>query len=161
MSNITHSKFYEHTLKLYEELDKRGKMGDDGVKVFDGSKVAAFRSLGISQAYYSRMFKALTELGCVEQVRRGTSHTTSILRLHHPPDPDDLKEVYASLLTKPDPTDTLRQEMEVLQRRLPSIDLNSFIVSVDRRLVDLERRLSEVERLAGEVTQIGSTEEQE
>ena len=135
---------YEHMNKMYLYLDDNATEN-----VFEGSKVEAFRALKISQAYYTPVFDSLTELGCIEQVQRGNSGRPSRIVLHKPPDLDEFNERYTKLLTTPKPHDTLQQQIDDVRRRLPDIDLNSYIVSLDNRLTDIEARLSEVEQLQG------------
>jgi hypothetical protein len=140
-------KLYDHALAMYRELERQAEPLAKGATLrFEGSKVQAFRAIGISQSYYSPIFDALTELGCIEQVQRGASHLPSVILLHHPPDSDEFAEIYHVALTKPKPLDTLRQEMEDLRRRLPEIDVKSFVISLDARLTDIEGRLARLEQ---------------
>jgi hypothetical protein len=138
---------YEHALSVYNELQNRaGEPDKHGKMRFEGSKVEAYRAVGVSQAYYSQIFDSLTELGCIEQVRRGASGHPSVIVLHYPPDPGAFAEVYRAVLTKPHPLDTIREELDELRRRLPDIDINSFIISLDARLTEYEGRLARLEQ---------------
>lgn len=140
-------KLYEHTLAMYNELRNRAEPLDNGDTMrFEGSKVEAFRAIGVSQAYYSPIFDALTELGCIEQIQRGASRLPSVILLHHPPESEDFAAIYHVALTKPTPLDTIRQEVDDLRRRLPEIDVKSFIVSLDARMTDIESRLARLEQ---------------
>lgn len=142
-------KLFEHATSVYNELAQRARLDNgeiDGTLRFEGSKVEAFRAVKISQMYYTPIFDLLTELGCIEQVRRGTSSQPSVIVLHKPPVLEEFTASHTKVLTKPTPLDTLRQQIEDMRRRLPDIDLNSYILSLDTRLSDLEARLSKIEQ---------------
>lgn len=148
-------KLYEHALAMYNELASRAALDKAGTLRFEGSKVEAFRAIGVSQSYYSSIFDALTELGCIEQVQRGASHLPSVILLYHPPEREAMTETYSVAapvhvdLTKPISLDTLSQEVRELQGRLPDIDVKSFILSLDARLTDIEGRLARLEQGGG------------
>lgn len=141
-------KLFDHIVATYDELAKHA-LDKDGKLTFEGSKVEAYRSVNLSQSYYTPIFDALTEMGCIEQVQRGFARTPSVIVLHKRPVLSEFEGMYRGVLTKPTKLDTLRQQIENLDRRLPSIDLNGYILSLDQRLSDIEARLSRVERHQG------------
>ena len=133
---------------MYDELENRATLDSDGRMKFEGSKVEAFRVLSVSQGYYTEIFDSLTEMGCIEQARRGAGHQPTVIYLHHKPTIDEFTEIYRGVLTKPSPLDTIRQQINDVNRRLPDIDLKGFILSLDQRLGAIEKRLEQVERKA-------------
>lgn len=141
-------KLFDHIVATYDELAKHA-LDKDGKLTFEGSKVEAYRSVNLSQSYYTPIFDALTEMGCIEQVQRGFARTPSVIVLHKRPVLSEFEGMYRGGLTKPTKLDTLRQQIENLDRRLPSIDLNGYIISLDQRLSELEARLSRVEQHQG------------
>jgi hypothetical protein len=132
---------FGHMAAMYGELESRAEPHENGTLRFEGSKVDAFRGLKISQGYYSTIFDSLTEMGCIEQVRRGSGGQGSVILLHHPPVFDEYTSIYRTRLTRPTPLDMIRQQVSDMQRRLPDIDLNSFLLSLDQRLTEIEERL--------------------
>jgi len=145
--NETPTIFY-HMTRMYDELESRAALDSDGKLKFEGSKVEAFRALNVSQGYYTEIFDSLTEMGCIEQVRRGAGHQGTVIFLHHKPTMDQFTQIYRGVLTKASPLDTIRQQINDVNRRLPDIDLKSFILSLDQRLGAIEARLDQIERKA-------------
>jgi hypothetical protein len=140
-------KVFEYALQLYRNLEAESKDG-----LWEGSKTAAFRNLGVSQSYYSRIYGTLQELGCIEQIHKGAGEgfgRASVLRLHHAPEIEPFGSTYAARkrqrLTIVTQVDTLRQDVEQLKGRLPEIDLNRYILSFEQRLTDIESRLAAIE----------------
>lgn len=146
---ISNAKLLDHCTTVYRALEKRAERDGTDKLVFEGSKVDAFREAKISQGYYSLIFDVMTEAGWIEQTRRGGGRNPSLIVLHRAPVAEELEQVYLSPLTKSTPLDTIRQQMEVLARRLPSVDVDSFIVSLDHRLTAIEARLDKIERRRG------------
>lgn len=146
MSDNAVPTIFVHMARMYDELENRSSLDSDGKMKFEGSKVEAFRALNVSQGYYTEIFDSLTEMGCIEQVRRGAGHQATVIYLHHKPTMDEFTSIYRGVLTKPSPLDTIRQQMESMNRRLPDIDLKGFILSLDQRLGAIEARLDKIER---------------
>lgn len=143
---ISNEKLIEHASVVYAALESRAKLDTDDRLVFEGSKVDAFREAKVSQGYYSMIFDTLIQAGCIEQVRRGGGRTPSLIVLHKPPSVGDFARIYQTPLTKPTPLDTLREQMDLLARRLPKVDVDSFIIRLDQRLTAIEARLDKIER---------------
>jgi hypothetical protein len=142
---------YEHALALYNELGKSVVHIPGSPLKFEGSLVAVFRALAISQSYYSPLFHTLKELGCIEVLvaARGGGGRPSQVLLHYPPDPDDFAAAWATRLTKTkvSPIMDLQLQINLIERRLPDIDLTEWILSIEQRLHSLEDTLREVQRL--------------
>ena len=47
-------------------------------RLFEGSGMQIVKRLGLSDAYYSKIFDVLKEMGCVEQLKRGGGSSQSI-----------------------------------------------------------------------------------
>jgi hypothetical protein len=152
MTEITPA-IFKHMEHMYDELEDRAAPLDSGDTVgngntlrFEGSKVEAFRALKISQGYYSKIFDALTEMGCIEQIQRGSGKQGSIILLHKRPVLDEYAGMYKSRLTRPTQIDILRQRVNDMNRRLAGYDLNDMFLSLHQRLDQLEARLDKIER---------------
>lgn len=130
-------RIFQHVLALYTHLNEQAKNG-----IFTGSKVAAFRAINVSQGYYSQLYGALEEMGCIETlvIGRGGGKPTEV-RLHYPPELDKFQEIYAKALTKPNSYDMLRQELKLLQGRLPDIDIPAVLLDFEQRISALEKSL--------------------
>lgn len=137
---------FNHMERVYDELVSRAALDNGGTVKFEGSKVEAFRAVGVSQGYYTQIFESLTEMGCIEQVRRGAGHFGTIMLLHHRPEYEAFSEIYQKRLTKSRPLDTIQQQLNDMQRRLPEVDIQSFMISLDQRLAEIEARLEQIER---------------
>ena len=100
-------RLFEHALALYEYLEAHA----DADGIYNGTKSEAFRSVRISQTYYSPIWFSLHELGCVETLSVGGHGRPSRIKLNHTPDADKFQAVYDRGLTKPSRYDTLEQQM--------------------------------------------------
>lgn len=135
-------RLFQHALALYNQLLSEASEEC----VFEGSLVAAFRAIGVSQSYYSVLYGALKELGCIEVVRSGRGGgASSRVILHHPPDLEAFQARYTGGLTKREPHGILGQRLENIEGRLPNIDLHSYIVETERRLESLEKQVTDLE----------------
>ena len=129
-------RLFQHTLALYEKMVSESNNGE-----WTGSLVGVFRSLGISQSYYSPIYKALKEIGSIEVVHSGRGGgARSRVKLHKPPTLDEFTAIYKSPLTSNTRYDTLERRIETLEGRMPDIDLASYIVSLEERLQTLENQ---------------------
>jgi hypothetical protein len=111
----------DYAIRLYEELDRRAFDVPDG-RVFEGSKVEAFRATQISQGYYSLLFNQLVELGCIETLRKGGRHRPSIVLLYGAPNREQLAQNYRTRLTKPQTIDTMREWVSQLESRIERLE---------------------------------------
>lgn len=138
---------FERALKVYETLDSHATMVN-GSKMFEGSKASAFDASGVSRAYYTQVFDSLVESGSITEHRRGggTRGPTTI-ELLSPPTRESFVEVgrRKRLTTSDSRAKILEQRVEDLNRRLPTIDLNSYIVAQEARIRGIEARLNVLE----------------
>ena len=143
MSDIPNPKLYDHTLALYSELDKLAIVdtADTARKIFTGSRVEVFRSLGVSQAYYTTMFAILEEMNCVEYLHRGRSGQPSVMALYHAPTLNEWQDAYKRPLTKGGSSSNMESRVKLLEGRLAGIDLGSALVNFEERLTAIELQL--------------------
>jgi hypothetical protein len=82
------SRLYEHTTALYHALDAAATtepMNGSDARVFRGSIVKAFRSLGISQSYYSEVRRGLLKSESISILQQGSRGIQSVIVLHKEP----------------------------------------------------------------------------
>lgn len=135
MSNVT----FTYACKLYDELAKDATVGEGEYDVFTGSRVGVFRSLNISQTYYTPIYSALEETGCLELLERGRAGFPSVMALYHPPDEDEFTVAFKRNLTKTRSPSILDQRVSNLEGRLGETDLSSVLVNFEQRIAALER----------------------
>lgn len=130
---------FEKIERLYQALNaEKGKKSEKG-KVIHVQRTKVFDSLGISRGYYSILYNALEDMGCIEHVRRGTQGKPSEMILYHPPTKEqyDPKRARQSLTSR-SPHANLAQRVEIIERRLDGIDIKEAIVALDQRIRALE-----------------------
>lgn len=85
----------DHILAVYDYMDEHS-IDKNGDPIYEGKTTEIIRVLGLSNNYYTPIFRYLTGGNYVTQIRRGGGGATSIYQLNGRPDPDDFDE----LLTK-------------------------------------------------------------
>ena len=132
---------FTHLTTLYGVLKVQSENG-----TFTGSKTDVYvHDAKLPPAYYTQLFYYLTEMGCIDQTQRGARGRPSIIRLVKEPTREDFDAVYVPTrfrrqvnLTEGKSIDTLQEEVDELRRRIPNIDMTSWIASVEARLSQLE-----------------------
>lgn len=129
---------YQRLVKLYNVVDANAKDG-----TFEGSKTRLYEETRLSMKHYPRLWKLLEEMGCIQQLQRGTAQSPTIIKVVHPPTPQDFERVDGSVvgLTPPDSLDTLRKKVATLEERIPPINLARTLVSLDDRIAQIEDHL--------------------
>jgi hypothetical protein len=140
---INYELLHERAFELYEHMSVQSTPGRPGEHIFTGSVTDEFRKLNVAQGEYSRLLRALKETGSVEVIQRGNAGRPSIVRLLHAPKLEEITQL--TELTPAGKPGKLEQRVENVERRLPDIDLNRYIVSLGSRLDDIERRLTSIE----------------
>jgi hypothetical protein len=82
-------KLFEHIVEVYAIMDGAPTTelsGDGHTKIAYVRGVELILNLGLSNSYYSPIFNALKEMGCIEQLERGRSARPSVYRLIKQPD---------------------------------------------------------------------------
>lgn len=133
---------FDHAMKLWNALDDLPFEKKREGKLVEVRKTHIFRELGISQTYYSPIWGALEQAGCIEVVEKGTHGRPSRMILYRPPSEDTFS---VEVLTQPREPDILRQRVENIERRLDGVDLKGSIVSLKRQLDELSVRMRELE----------------
>lgn len=140
-----HPKLFDHAVDLYGRF--AAKADKDGV--FTGYKRDIMQGFPVSPTYYTKVYKALLDMECILEVQTGNARQPSILRLVDVPELERFREVRGRKpLTRRPSITTMASDIEVLQRRLPSIDLSQYIANLEGRLIELEKRLTTLEGAA-------------
>ena len=132
-------KLFKHLTALYNEY---AITAHDGV--FTGSQREVFDKLELSNAYNPILHRALREMGCIEMIQRGAGPKPTILKLIQSPQIEQFREWNKTAdgersLTPRVSLDTVRQEIRLVERRLPEgIDLPKWILGVEGRLQRIE-----------------------
>lgn len=132
-------KLFQHLTNLYNHLANES-VND----VWTGSQRDAFdKTLGLSSAYNPILYRALREMGCIEVVQRGHGRKPTILKLLRNPQITEFDEWKQTAkverpLTSRTSVSTIEQRLNLLEKRLPNIDLASWVIGVEGRLARLE-----------------------
>lgn len=134
------SRTYIYLAQLYQSMKAESADG-----VYEGKVVETFQGLNISMAYYTQLFNALKELGCIELIDRGVRGRPTKYRLHGEPTEDAYTGRYgAEGLTvgvKPAtiPLSELEQRVKNMERRLQGLDIKEIFLDHEQRIVKLEK----------------------
>lgn len=143
--SVTHAvepRGFLRAVKLYEALERESADGE-----FVGSKTRVYEDTGMSMKYYPILWQLLTTMGCIEQTQRGNPAQPTRIKLFGPPKLETYDTANETVvLTRGDTMDTLRAKVASIEGRLPNIDLNRFLFSLDSRLTRIEERLTEIEK---------------
>lgn len=137
---------YEHALSFYQSLENEAKeesIDEAKLLIFRGSITRAFRRLGISQAHYSPVRKALIELGSISIIQQGARNRDSVVALHHRPDADEF-QVTKDRLTPNLSVATLQQQVSDLQRSMGGLNVVELAINFEKRLRELEREVQRI-----------------
>jgi hypothetical protein len=141
---------FEYTCQYYKLLEEDAQeeiVRGAPVSVFRGSVVRKYALLGVSQAHYSTIRRALVDMQCISILRQGGRSTDSVLVLHREPTPEAWQIFSESDLTPHLDHAILTQKIEDIGKLLGGI-------RVAEALADIVIRLEKVER---EVERIGKT----
>lgn len=130
---------YVRLVKLYDTLAAEANEDE-----FVGSKTKLYESTGLSMKYYPVLFELLTNMGSIDQTHKGNSREPTRIRIGEAPTLEGYNAVVSSVtLTTRVSLDTLRRKVASLEERIPPIDLNRTLISLDARLRALEERDSQ------------------
>jgi hypothetical protein len=95
--------------------------------------------------HYGQTYYYLEELGCIEIVRDGAKLITRVLK--DVPAPDDFEQEiqFVRRLSSRRSLASIEQALVSLEERIPPINLNRFLLSLDTRVKEIEERLSILE----------------
>src|SRR4029079_15968167 len=119
-----------HTLAVYNALRDRAKeRGED--LIFQGKVTEVYASTGISQGYYSEVFRQLEVQECILYLQRGGRSTDSILVINHPPTAEAFRPAPKSDLTSPEAYANLREDVEALKTLVGGVNIVDALVAVE------------------------------
>ena len=139
MTSVT---LLEHAMRLWKALDALPYEQKHNGKLVEVRKTHVFRELGISQTYYSPIWGALEQGGCIEVYEKGTHGRPSRIMLIRPPSESTFS---VEVLTQPREPDILRQRIENVERRLDGVDVKQLGAALVKRIDELDRRLKQLE----------------
>lgn len=124
---------FQHCLLVYNKMLEQSMQGADSMpSVYRGYLTHLIRDdLGLPLPYYTTIKRALEDLGCIDQVKRGGGPQPSEWLLYHPPDP----LAYAQLQFN---NETRGSRIEMLEQA---------VASMNQRLGKLERMLAARQRV--------------
>lgn len=128
---------YDICIAMYDGMKKRAE-GD----MFIGPVTEVWKTLGVSNQYYSRVMQALIETGSVERIQRGHHSQPSIFRLIARPTLVSLENL--ELLTPRSrrgsvTNASLIKRIEDLERRVQKVDVVAALHNLEQRIVALEK----------------------
>jgi hypothetical protein len=147
----------EYAYKLYmamlmestkEELPQpeRGELATEAetreVRVYRGRITETYKSLGISQSYYTRVRDVLTESGSIEYLQQGARGVETVIVLHHAP-PEDFTFKRLTAPPTPDKLAVRLNELEAWRDTLGNLNLQEALRNIEYRLSQLEEKSQE------------------
>lgn len=137
---------FKYTMEYYRLLSSNAEVQTiDGVEltVYRGATTKLFRSMGISQSYYSKIIGSLKDLGCITLIKRGARGVDSIVALHHEPSEMEFLIRTASPLTNSPQAARLSERVADVEKQLGGLIVVDAVKNLDERLKKLERKLRE------------------
>lgn len=126
-----------HTLTVYNALKDRAKEEGNDL-IFRGKVTEVFASTGVSQGYYSDVFKQLEGQECILYLQKGSRSTDSVILISHPPTPEAHRERPKSDLTNPERYANLQEDVEALKTLVGGVSLVDALITIESRLKALE-----------------------
>ena len=104
---------------MYDKSEAHRADGDDGVliRVWEGFTTHLFVDLNLAVPYFTSVLKALKEMGCLRQLRRGGGNAPSQWELIAEPTAEKYEERFPRR-REPTRTDVLEQQVKDLQAAL-------------------------------------------
>ncbi|MEM4408582.1 MAG: hypothetical protein QXI19_07555 [Candidatus Caldarchaeum sp.] len=127
-----------HALRVWEYMDERAEVTEDGTRVFRGSLRQIFYDLGISMTYYSQVLSTLYNNGFAALVRKGGKASTSEVALLTPPTEELLQDL----------TSEAGGSIMSLTRRVETLESLVGGVNVATALQKIEEHLNNLYQLA-------------
>jgi len=134
---------FHHAKALYRVFDDNAmpeKVDDVYVRVWRGSIVDTYKSIGASQHFYTPVMSTLKDLGCVTVLSAGRRARPSVLALHHPPDETEYLFYSENRLTNSPESAKLRGRLELLEKRIGGINIVDTLVELEKRVARLEHQ---------------------
>ena len=128
---------HDYCIALFDALKKRAVKNE-----FTGSITEVYKTLGISNQYYTKITKALVETGSVEHVQRGHHKQPSIYRLIHRPTKLQLGEFDFLTSTRKRGRVSeaeILQRLERIERSIRNVDMIAALQNLETRIAFLEK----------------------
>lgn len=87
-------KLMDHILAVYDRMEEQA-IDRNGDPIWEGKSTALITQLGLSNNYYTPIFRYLTGGNYVTQIRRGGGGSSSAYQLNARPDPNDFDFIMA------------------------------------------------------------------
>lgn len=116
--------------------------GPGSLKIYRGHVTRLWNQLGGSNAYYSKVMRNLTDLGCIAMLQRGAASTESVVAVIRRPDADEISG--GNRLTTGEAPAILRAEVEAIKRNVGGINIPEVMQEFDTRLKALEREVGKI-----------------
>ena len=132
--NVVH----DYPLQMFDALKARAENG-----TYTGSVTEVYKTLGISNQYYTQILRALVESGSVEHVQRGHHKRPSIYKLIKKPTKKQLATL--DFLTPKTRRATvgdseILNRLNELERRVGKVDVIAALTNLEKRITALEKR---------------------
>lgn len=132
--NVVH----DYCIQMYDAMKKASTKGQ-----FIGSTTKVYKTLGISNQYYSQILRALVETGSVEHVQRGHHKRPTIYNIIHRPTKAQLEDIdFLTPRTKRAKVseDEILKRLDELERRVGKVDVVPALTNLDDRLKAIEKK---------------------
>lgn len=137
--------FTDHCETVYNALAERATINiKTDELVFTGAISQVYRSLGISQSYYSSIFDTLEEVGSILKIQKGARSVDTVMALRGLPEvwPEHLTQHPKKDLTGPEGYATLVLDVKKIQDSIGSLNVIEALINLDTRLGQLEAMLN-------------------
>lgn len=112
---------YEHCARVWDAMCEIAEQTDEGI-VYEGHTTKLFQRLNLPGPYYTPVMKHLTNMGCVEQLRRGGGSTLSKWRILARPSEESFTSVVGTNATPTGRMAQLEQMVRDLNRRVSNVE---------------------------------------
>jgi hypothetical protein len=140
---------WDHLKKIYEFMESHSEETTDNeqsIKVYEGFTTRMFQEASVPVPYYGKILDALTEMGCISQLRRGGGTSPSMWALWKPPEYDAYMVIHRKEPINPKigKSQVLEQRMDALEARLQGLDIARALGDFQIQMDELRSELKEV-----------------
>jgi hypothetical protein len=144
-------KLFDWALSVYDAMHRASTMqeiveGNPPVRVYEGHLTNLCRDLDMPNPYYTKIMKALKELGCVEQLRRGGGSAMSRWILIKAPESGQFIDRVERQSARNGKVGQLEQRLRDLQKLV--INQGERIEAAHERLDHVEEKVHDHEQLS-------------
>jgi hypothetical protein len=151
--------FVQHCITVYEALDDRATLKhnpetDTEEKVFVGAVVQVYKSLGISQTYYSPIFRTLEDVGAILRMQKGARGQDTVIVLRGLPDEWPVGLGWKGSRSEPLTEDSrygrlLEVTQELQEGSINGINVILALTEIETRVGALESKIQKMEAASG------------